>query len=198
MAVGQPPARNASLLPPGLDAMSRSLAQNWWALAIRGVLAILFGLAAFVLPLTTLQALVFLFAVYIAADGVFAIVAGIRAASNDERWGALITEGVVNLVAGAVAFLLPGLTVVIFITLLSVWGIVSGAFAIFAALRLHRPYGRTWLWFAGVVSVIWGGALFVAPAVGAIVLTWWLGGYAMIFGVALLVLALRLRAQRMA
>ena len=76
MAVGQPPARNASLLPPGLDAMSRSLAQNWWALAIRGVLAILFGLAAFVLPLTTLQALVFLFAVYIAADGVFAIVPG--------------------------------------------------------------------------------------------------------------------------
>ena len=198
MAVARPPARNASLLPLGFDARSRSLAQNWWALAIRGVLAILFGLAAFALPLTTLQALVLLFAVYLAADGAFAIVAGIRAASNDERWGALIIEGVVNLVAGAVAFLFPGLTVVIFITLLSVWGVISGALAIFAALRLHRPYGKTWLWFAGVVSVIWGGALFVAPVAGSIVLTWWLGGYALLFGVALLVLALRLRAQRTA
>ncbi len=198
MAVGQPPARDPSLLPPGLNAGSRSLAQNWWALAIRGVLAILFGLAAFALPLTTLQALVFLFAIYIAADGVFALIAGIRAASHDQRSAGLIFEGVVNLIAGAVAFILPGLTVLVFITLLSVWGVVSGALAIYAAIRLQRPYGRTWLWIAGVVSVIWGGALFVAPIAGAIVLTWWLGGYALVFGVALLVLALRLRGRHLA
>ena len=202
MAAGPFPGRDPTAFPPRLsasrfDAMSRSLARNWWALAVRAVIAILFGVAALALPVATLQVLVLLVAAYVIADGLLAVTAGIRAASRHERWGLLIVEGLIGLAAGAAILLLPGVTVLVFITLLSVWGVVSGALAIFAALRLHNSHGRAWMLVAGIVSVAWGGALFVAPVAGAVILTWWLGGYALVFGFVLLMLALRLRSQRL-
>ena len=44
--------------------------------------------------------------------------------------------------------------------------------------------------------MIWGVLLVIAPLVGAVVLTWWLGAYALVFGIALLVLAFQLRARK--
>ena len=179
-----------------MDSMSAALARNWWAMAIRGVVTILFGLAAFLLPFTTVASLVLLFAVYMLADGVFAIVAGVRAAARHERWGFLLVEGVVDLLAGAAALLVPGLTVLVVVSLLGAWSVVTGALMLAAAFRLHGGHGRWLLALAGVVSVLWGVLLFLSPVAGALVLTWWLGGYALAFGVVLLVLALRLRGRR--
>lgn len=179
-----------------MDAMSALLARNWWAIALRGVFAILFGLAALFLPLATIQALVLLFAAYMLMDGTFAIVAGIRAAARHERWGWLILEGVLDLVTGVVALFLPGLTVLVFVLLLGVWAVLSGIAMAVAAFRLHGTHGRWWLVLAGVLSVVWGVLLYLSPGAGALVLTWWLGGYASIFGILMLVLAFRLRGRR--
>lgn len=177
------------------DAMSGLLARNWWAVALRGVFAILFGLAAFLLPLATVGSLVLLFAVYMLADGVFAIVAAVRAAARHERWGLLILEGIADLLAGAVALFMPALTLLLLVTLLGVWAVVSGAFMLAAAFRLHVGHGRWVMALSGVVSVLWGALLWFSPVAGAVVLTWWLGGYALAFGVLLLVLAFRLRGR---
>ncbi len=186
-------------LPGGMtgpdDAMSNLLARNWWAIALRGVFAIVFALAALFLPLVTIGALVLLFAVYMLVDGVFAIVAGVRAAARHERWGLLLLEGIVDLIAGVVALLLPGLTVVVLVALLGVWSVITGVLMTVAALRLHGRHGRWWLVFAGLLSIVWGVLLYLSPIAGAIVLTWWLGGYALVFGVMLLILAFRLRGQ---
>lgn len=179
-----------------VDAMSATLARNWWAVALRGAFAILFGIAALLLPLATVASLVLLFAVYMLADGVFAIIAGVRAAAKHERWGLLILEGVVNLAAGAAALLLPGLTVLVMVTVLGVWAVVSGVVMFVAAFRLHLEHGRWLLALSGLVSVIWGVLLWLAPVAGAIVLTWWLGGYALVFGAMLITLAFRLRGRR--
>ena len=179
-----------------MDAMSALLARNWWAVALRGVFTILFGLAALVLPLTTIASLVLLFAVYMLVDGVFTIVAGVRAAARHERWGLLILEGIVDLVAGAAALLLPGLTVLVVVTLLGIWSVVTGALMLGAAFRLHGGHGRWLLALSGVVSLVWGIMLWLSPIAGALVLTWWLGGYALVFGVLMLVLAFRLRGRR--
>ena len=184
---------------PGLsrmDGMSAVLARNWWAVVARGVFAILLGLAAFLLPNVTLGVLVLLFAIYMLADGVFAIVAGVRAAAHHERWGLLILEGVVNLGAGVAAVLLPGLTVVLLVTVLGVWAVVSGIAMLVSAFRLHSGHGRGLLLLSGLVSLVWGALLWFSPIAGALVLTWWLGGYALAFGVLLLVLGLRLRGRR--
>ena len=210
--------------------MSALLARNWWAMALRGVFAVLFGLAALILPLTTVASLVLLFAAYMLADGVFAIVAGVRcnparsmpasplpasvrpgvlgvtgvfaivagvrAAARHERWGLLILEGAVDLAAGAAALLVPGLTVLVVVTLLGIWSVVTGALMLAAAWRLHGGYGRWLLALSGLVSLAWGVLLWTSPVAGALVLTWWLGGYALVFGALLLVLAFNLRGRR--
>lgn len=184
------PSRN-----PTMDAMSGSLARNWWALAMRGVFGILFGLIAFLLPGATLASLTLLFALYMLADGIFAIIAGVRAAARHGRWGLLILEGLANFAAGAAALLLPALTVLVLVTLLGLWAVVSGALMLVAAFRLHAGHGRWLLVVPGVLSVIWGVLLYMAPGLGALVLTTWLGGYALAFGALLLVLAFRLCAR---
>ncbi len=177
-------------------AMSALLAQNWWAVALRGVFAILFGLVALFVPGATILSLVLFFSAYMLVDGVFGIVSGVRAASNHQRWGLLVLEGILNILVGVVAFIMPGLTVVFFVTMMAVWSLITGILMIVAAFKLNPAYGRGWLIFSGLVSVLFGVALLVAPLVGAVVLTWWLGAYALAFGVALLVLAFKLKGRR--
>src|SRR4051794_34350351 len=102
---------------PRSSAMSALLAQNWWAVALRGAFAVLFGFVALFLPGVTIASLVLLFAAYMLVDGVFAIVSAVRAAAHHERWGLLVLEGVCDIAAGAVAPprpRLPGLTLVFF------------------------------------------------------------------------------------
>jgi uncharacterized membrane protein HdeD (DUF308 family) len=176
--------------------MNAALAQNWWAIAIRGVLAIVFGLIALVLPGATMLSLVLVFAAYALVDGIFAIVAAVRAARQHERWGMLVLEGIVNIITAAIAVFWPAITVVAFVLLVAAWAIVSGALLLAAAFRLSIDHGRWWLVLGGIASVVYGVLLVVAPMIGALVLTWWLGAYALVFGVALLVLAFRLRARR--
>jgi len=140
--------------------------------------------------------LVLLFAAYMLVDGVLAIVAAVRAARQRERWGLLVLEGVVDIIAGVVAFLWPGITVIAFVLIVAAWAIVSGGLMLGAAIRLKIDHGRWWLAFGGIVSLIYGALLIVAPLIGALVMTWWLGAYALVFGIALLVLAFKLRARR--
>src|SRR5215472_8386445 len=90
-----------------IDAMNARLADNWWAIALRGVFAILFALIALLMPGVTLTALVLLFAGYMLVDGIFDIVAAVRAAGQGERWGWLVFEGIVDLIAGAIALVSP-------------------------------------------------------------------------------------------
>jgi len=178
------------------QAMSALLAQNWWAIALRGVFAIVFALIAFFWPGATILSFVLFFSAYMLVDGVFGIVAGVRAASNHQRWGLLVVEGILNILVGIVAFLMPGLTVVFFVTLMAVWSLITGIVMIVAAFKLNPAFGRGWLIFSGIVSVLFGVALLIAPLVGAVVLTWWLGAYALAFGISLLVLAFKLRGCR--
>src|SRR5712671_7164087 len=82
------------------DDMSAALARNWWAVALRGVFAILFGIVAMLKPGITLAALVLLFSAYMLVDGIFAIVAAVRAVRRREQWGWLVLEGIADLAAG--------------------------------------------------------------------------------------------------
>ncbi|HUU25728.1 MAG TPA: HdeD family acid-resistance protein [Methyloceanibacter sp.] len=178
------------------DALSEVLAESWWAVGLRGVLAIAFGLICLLVPTAAILALILLFSAYMLVDGVFAIASGIKAARNGERWGLLILEGIVDIAAGAVAFLWPAITTVAFVILIAVWAIISGALMLAAALGLKLDHGRWWLALGGIASVIFGIVLLIAPVVGAVVLTWWLGVYALVFGAMLLVLAFQLHGKK--
>jgi uncharacterized membrane protein HdeD (DUF308 family) len=173
--------------------MHRILAQNWWTIALRGVLGIVFGIIALAFPLITILSLVLLFSAYSLVDGALLIMAAIRAATKGGRWGFLLLQGITSAAAGVVAFFWPGLTVVAFILVIAVWAIVSGSLMLAAAYRSQAARGRGWIVFGGLVSLAYGVLLILTPLIGAVVLTWWLGAYSLVFGIALVVFAFRLK-----
>jgi uncharacterized membrane protein HdeD (DUF308 family) len=172
------------------------LSRNWWALALRGVVAILFGLAAFFLPGITLAVLILLFGAYMLVDGIFAIIAAVRAEEHDTRWWLLLAEGVLGVLAGIVAFLWPGLTALALLYLVAAWAIVTGILQIVGAIRLRQEIEGEWaLILGGILSVIFGVLLAVMPGVGILALIWLIGAYALVSGVLLIVLAFRVRNE---
>ena len=190
-----PKSRTSAAEAARCDALSEVLAESWWTVGLRGILGIAFGLICLFATDVALISLVILFSAYLLVDGLFAIAAGIRAARNGERWGLLLLEGFVDIAAAAVAFLWPGLTVIVLVWIIAVWAVVSGALMLASAFSLKADHGRWWLALGGICSLIFGILLVVAPLVGAFVLIWWLGAYALIFGVVLLVLAFQLHSR---
>jgi uncharacterized membrane protein HdeD (DUF308 family) len=178
------------------DALSEVLADSWWAVGLRGILGILFGLICLLTPGVAVEVFVILFSAYMLVDGVFAIISGIKAARNGERWGLLILEGIVDLAAGVVAFLWPAITLVALIWIIAVWAVVSGVLMLSAAFTLNIDHGRWWLALGGIASIIFGILLVIEPLIGAVVLTLWIGAYALVFGVFLLVVAFQLHSRK--
>ena len=178
------------------DAMSEVLAESWWAVGLRGILGILFGLICLLTPGLAVEVFVILFAAYMLVDGVFAIIAGIKAARNGERWGLLILEGIVDLAAGLVAVLWPAITLVALVWLIAIWAVVTGALMLSAAFTLNLDHGRWWLALGGIASIIFGILLVIEPLIGAVVLTMWNGAYAIVFGIFLLILAFQLHSKQ--
>jgi uncharacterized membrane protein HdeD (DUF308 family) len=173
------------------------LAGNWWALLLRGIAAVLFGLAALFWPGVTLFVLIVFFGAYALVDGVFAIVAGIRG-SEGSRW-LLLAEGVLGVLTGLVAFFWPGMTAVVLLFLISAWAIFTGLLKIVMAIAFRRNVDNGWLMgLSGVLSVLFGVVLAVWPGAGLLSLVWLVGIYALIFGVALMVLGFRARGHRQA
>lgn len=176
-------------------AMSIHLSRNWGWLLLRGILALTLGALTLLMPILALRSLILLFSAYMLADGIIGIVSAVRAARAHERWGWLVFEGVLNILAGSAAFFLPAIAVLTFVLLASAWAIVSGLALVVAAFRLHKTYGRWFMGLGGLVSIVWGALLFVAPVAGAFVMTIWIGAYALAFGVVMIFLSIRLRSR---
>ena len=168
---------------------------SWWALVLRGLAAIAFGILAFVWPQITLTALVFLWGAYALVDGAFAIAAGVKSHGENKRWWVLLLEGILGVAAGLVAFLVPGITALVLLVLIAAWAMVTGAFEIAAAIQLRKHIKGEWLLaLAGVASVLFALALLFNPAAGALALVWLIGAYSIVFGVLLIVLGVRLHS----
>jgi uncharacterized membrane protein HdeD (DUF308 family) len=164
-------------------------AKNWWVLLIRGVLAVLFAVMALMLPGLTLVMLVLLYGIYAFADGLAALWVGGRARA---WWFVLL--GLIGVIAGVFTFIYPGITAVALLYLIAAWAIVRGVFEIMTAIQLRKEISNEWLLIiAGILSIIFGGALVTNPASGALAVVWIIGTYAFIFGLMMIVLAFRLR-----
>ena len=174
--------------------MTIALARNWWVVALRGVLGILFGLIALVWPGITLLALVALFGAYALVDGIFAAVAAFRAGRSQFRWW-LVLEGIAGIGTGIATVFWPQITALVLLVLVAAWAIVTGVLEIVAAIRLRKVITGEWvLALTGVLSVGLGMLLLLFPGPGALSLVWLIGAYALAFGILLLVLAFRLRS----
>jgi uncharacterized membrane protein HdeD (DUF308 family) len=176
--------------------MGTLLARNWWAIVVRGVIAILFGLAVFAFPGVSLLGLIVLFGIFSFVSGFFALMSLRSRPGNEPTW-MVILEGITGIAVGIIAFFWPGLTGVILLYLIAAWAIVSGIFEVMTAIRLRRQIDNEWLLgLAGVASVIFGILLLAWPAAGAFALLWVIGTYAIFFGVLLVALGIRLRSWK--
>lgn len=171
------------------------LARNWWSLMLRGMLAVAFGIITFLWPAITLAALVLLYGAYALADGVMSLVGMVHASRRQERWWALLLEGLVGIGAGLVTFFWPGITAFALVYVIAIWAFVTGALEIAAAIRLRKVVHGEWLLaLGGIVSLILSVLLALRPVIGALAIALTVGIYALIFGVLLVSLGFRLRA----
>jgi len=174
--------------------MTDVLARNWGWVALRGVVAILFGLLTIVRPGITLSALLLLFGAFAIADGSFRLFSAFANRHDQPQWGALALGGALGIVAGVIVLVMPGVSGLVLLYIIAVWTIVTGAAEIAVAIELRKVITGEWaLVLAGVLSILFGAFLVARPAAGAIALAFWIGLYAVALGVMLLVLAFRLR-----
>jgi uncharacterized membrane protein HdeD (DUF308 family) len=172
-----------------------NLTQNWWMVVLRGLAAILFGLAAFILPGITWLVLIMMFGAYAVVDGVIAIVTGLKHTKDSPRWWVFFLEGLVSIAVGVITFAWPGLTAYVLVIMIAAWAIVTGVLEIAAAIRLRREITNEWmLALGGLLSIALGVLLFLRPLAGGLAFVWTVGAYALIFGVLLTSLGFRLRA----
>jgi uncharacterized membrane protein HdeD (DUF308 family) len=201
-----PDAGRSAGLSDGVLFFDHLPARNWGWFALRGVVMVLLGLFALFWPAPALFAFALVFAAFSFADGVLAVVAGFRGASHSrERWGSLVVSGILGIIVGLVFFFFPLLGTMAYafaaVLLIAIWALATGFAELAAASRMRRAIEGEWLLVVtGVLSVALGAILlvmlFTAPAPTMLSVAWVIGLYALAAGIALLVLAFRLKRRQ--
>ncbi len=178
---------------------SKIVSSIGWSLAIRGVLAIIFGVVAFFYTGQAIVALILVFGVFALLSGLATLIAAVRAGENHKRWGWLALSGVIGIATGLVCFVYPGLTALAFVYIIAAWAILSGSAEIIYALALPRTLEHPWLAaLSSALSVLFGIVLTVWPVSGAIALTWVIAIYAIASGATMIYHTFLLRKARSA
>ena len=171
-----------------------NLGQHWKWIALRGLAAVLFGVLALAWPGLVLTVLIAIFGAYALVDGIFSLIGAWRMRHEGEPLWPLLVVGLLGVLAGLVALFWPQITALGLLMLIAIWAIAIGALQIIAALRVRQLLvNEWWLGLSGALSLLFGLLLLVFPGAGALAMIWLIGVYALVFGVLLILLALRLR-----
>ena len=167
-----------------------------WALVARGILSIIWGIIALVVPQIALLVFIYVFAAYALIDGVIAVVWAIQERHISQHWAALLIEGLIGIVVGIVAFAWPAETAIVLLFLVAFWAVITGILEIITAFTARDGFGHEWLLgIAGLISIIFGLILLFNPLVGLLALLWVVGVYAIIFGALLIARAFQSRGS---
>jgi uncharacterized membrane protein HdeD (DUF308 family) len=167
---------------------------SWWALLLRGISALLFGLLALVWPGITLEVLILFFGAYALVDGVLTGAAALANRKHDSTWWLFLLAGLIGIAAGVLTFLLPAVTELVLVYLIAARALIVGLIEIVYAFALRREIQNEWFYILnGVLSLVFGVLLFIAPGEGALALVTLIGVFALIGGGLLLVVSIRMR-----
>jgi len=170
------------------------LARNWWAFAIRGIIAVIFGIVAIFFPATAFLSLVLVFGIFALVDGIFSIVAVFVSGAHSELWWWLVIEGSFGILIGILTLIQPAAMAFAWIFVIAAWALVTGILEIFTAIRLRKMIsGEGWMIASGILSVLFGILVALSPESGIFAVGLIIGIYALMFGVTMLMLAFRLR-----
>ncbi len=170
------------------------LERNWWVLLVRGIAAILFGIAAFAWPGLTAAILVVMFGAYMLIDGLFGIIDSIRYRETMNNWWLFLLEGALGVIAGLLILSMPGITALVLVTFIAFWAILGGILRVVAAIQLRKEITGEWMFgLGGALSILFGVLLIAMPGAGLLSLVWLIGIWAFALGVLFIALAFRLR-----
>lgn len=170
------------------------LAKNWWVVLLRGIVAIAFGVTAFIWPGLTLAVLVVMLGAFILVDGVFGMIDGIRLRNGIETWWVRLLDGILGIVAGGIMLFMPGLSAFVLLIFIAAWSVLGGVLRVIAAIQLRKEIDGEWfLGLSGALSILFGVAIVALPHAGLVSIAWIIGFWAVAFGVAFVLLSLRLR-----
>lgn len=179
------------------EALLRIGKDLWWAVLIRGIFAVIFGIVALAWPAVTVWALVIVFGAYAIVDGLSAIYRAISARKVESGWVWWLLGGLVSLGAGIVAFVWPEITALAAVFVIGIWAIMGGLLEIAGSIRLRKLDGAAhWgmLLFAGILELVFGLVLVLFPISGILSIVWLIGVFALVFGVLLVVSAFQVRS----
>jgi uncharacterized membrane protein HdeD (DUF308 family) len=171
--------------------------KHWWQVAVRGLIALLFGILLLVWPGVSLFVFAIFFGAFAFVDGIFTLVAAVnyKAGAGQRAW--LFVRGILGIIVGIVTFFWPAITELALVLLIGAWALVTGIMELNFAFRSVRETGAKWLFaVSGILSIILGILLLVRPVVAIIVVIWAIGAYAVLAGIVLIVLGFRLRSQK--
>lgn len=175
--------------------MFTQIFRNWWMLAVRGVIGIVFGIAALIWPESAMLALVLLFGAFVMLDGIFAIAFSIASQGYFEHWWGILFEGLTGIIIGILTFVWPNITALILLYFISAWAVITGIFETVAAIKFRRVIPGEWTMIInGIISVLLGTLLFIFPAAGEVSIAWMIGIFAITAGIMELIFAFRLRS----
>ncbi len=177
--------------------MLTEMSNKWWLFLVRGLIAILYGVLAFIWPGQAWLALVIVFGIFMLLDGIFTLVAGIDFLRFFDRGWAVVLEGVVGIVIGVATLIWRNQASQVLVYTIAIWAVVTGIFEIVTASRIRFFIPGEWsMILAGILSILFGVLLFVFPGAGQVGLVWAMGFYAIFFGTTQIFFSSRLHGLK--
>jgi len=172
--------------------MLENLQKHWWLISIRGVLAILFGIAALLSPMILIYSLLTFFSFFVILSGFFIITLAFLGETTN-KWLRVI-EGLFFIATGTLILLNPAFIVSGFMVLVAIWAIVSGIFYIIGAIRLRKIITNEWyMIFNGVISILFGIIIAGNLLTGAAILAMVFGIYAILNGIIFIIFSIKIK-----
>jgi uncharacterized membrane protein HdeD (DUF308 family) len=175
------------------DDILERLAGNWWTFLLRGIVALVLALFAFLEPQATASGLVYFVAGYFIVSGAVSLFAGLSF-NGIGSWWALILLGLAQAFLGVVMLSQPGAGPLAIAYLVAIWAFSTGLMEISSAIALRNYISNEFWWILlGIVTIVLGVYIVMRPDAGLFALVYTIGIYAALAAGSLIGLAFRIK-----